>query len=257
MSRDFTITIYKDLLRAFIDEGYSFQTYRDFIKSPKEKVIILRHDVDDRNSHSFLFAQIQKELGIQGTYYFRVVPESFDAKMMKEMEEMGHEIGLHYEEMDLANGNVKIAFELFVSHLKMFREIVKVETICMHGSPKSKFDNKDIWGSYQYRDLQLIGEPYFDLDIKEVFYLTDTGMMWDGHKYSIRDKMRGQNDELQFHSTQQIISAIQKGAFPAKCMMNFHPQRWHVNYFRWSEEKLKQNFKNIVKRILLYSREKL
>ncbi len=254
MSKDFTVIVYKDLLRAFIDAGYSFQTYRDFIKSPREKVIILRHDVHDRNSHSLLFAQIQKEFGIQGTYYFRVVPESFDPKMMREMEDMGHEIGLHYEEMDFAKGDVKKAYDLFLSHLKMFREIVNVETICMHGSPRSKFDNKDIWITHNYRDLNLIGEPYFDLDVKKVFYLTDTGMMWDGHRFSIRDKMDGQMNHYHFHSTQQIISAIQQGRFPDQCMMNFHPQRWHSHYYQWWSERLKQSSKNIVKRILLFFR---
>jgi hypothetical protein len=132
LSRDFTIEIYKELLDAFISEGYTFQTYRDFILAPAEKVVILRHDVDDRKLHSLNFARIQNQLGIKATYYFRVVPESFDSKMMKEIESMGHEVGLHYEEMDLARGDREKAYELFLNHLKTFRAIVNVKTICMH-----------------------------------------------------------------------------------------------------------------------------
>lgn len=255
MTRDFTLEIYKVLLDAFIAAGYKFQTYRDFILAPEEKVLILRHDVDDKKLHSLKFAQIQSQLGIQGTYYFRIVPESFDPPMMKDIEAMGHEVGLHYEEMDLANGDREMAHQLFISHLERFRSIVDVKTICMHGSPKSKFDNKDIWIEHNYRDLGLIGEPYFDLNVDEVFYLTDTGMMWDGDRFSIRDRMGNGGKDLSFHHTQDIIHAIQSGNFPKKCMMNFHPQRWHENTVNWSIEKVKQSAKNVLKGILLYYRK--
>jgi len=32
-------------------------------------------------------------------------------------------------------------------------------------------------------------EPYFDVDFKEVLYLTDTGRRWDGDAFNIRDKV--------------------------------------------------------------------
>jgi hypothetical protein len=173
---------------------------------------------------------------------------------MKEIEFMGHEVGLHYEEMDFARGDREKAYQLFLNHLKTFRAIVDVKTICMHGSPKSKFDNKDIWKDNDYRALDLIGEPYFDLNVNEVYYVTDTGMMWDGHRYSIRDRMSNGGHQLSFHSTQQIIQSLRAGNFPKKCMMNFHPQRWHENSFHWFAEKLGQSAKNVVKRILLFYR---
>ena len=60
-----------------------------------------------------------------------------------------------------------------------------VKTICMHGSPLSKWDNRDLWKRYNYRDYGIIAEPYFDVDFDEVFYITDTGRRWDGDKVSI------------------------------------------------------------------------
>ncbi len=62
----------------------------------------------------------------------------------------------------------------------------------MHGSPLSKWDNRDLWKKYDYRDFGIIAEPYFDLDFDEVFYLTDTGRRWDGSSVSVRDKVSGQ-----------------------------------------------------------------
>jgi hypothetical protein len=61
----------------------------------------------------------------------------------------------------------------------------------MHGSPLSKYDNKMLWGKYDYHDFGIIGEPYFDVNFEEVLYLTDTGRRWDGKAVSVRDKATG------------------------------------------------------------------
>lgn len=65
---------------------------------------------------------------------------------------------------DFAKGDPHQAIKLFEEHLSQLREVADVKTICMHGSPLSKFDNRDIWKHYNYRDYGIIAEPYFDLD---------------------------------------------------------------------------------------------
>ena len=42
------------------------------------KVVLLRHDVDLLPGNSLVTAQMERGLGIRGTYFFRAVPESFD-----------------------------------------------------------------------------------------------------------------------------------------------------------------------------------
>ena len=88
----------------------------------------------------------------------------------------------------------------FERNLKKFRKLYPVKTICMHGSPLSKWDNRDLWKRYDYRDFGIIAEPYFDLDFREVFYLTDTGRAWNNSKVSVRDKVetlkRGKDEGL-------------------------------------------------------------
>ena len=74
---------------------------------------------------------------------------------------MGHEIGYHYETMDTANGNIDKAWDQFKFHLEALRKIAEVSTICMHGSPRSQYDNKEVWTKYDYKSLGLIGEPYY------------------------------------------------------------------------------------------------
>ncbi len=92
-----------------------------------DKSVILRHDVDKRPKNSALFAHIQKEFNIKGTYYFRCVPESYDEQIIRTISKMNHEIGYHYEEMDLCNGDIHAAIKLFEKNLKTLRNICPIE----------------------------------------------------------------------------------------------------------------------------------
>lgn len=197
--RDFTLKTYHLLLSALKEKGYQFQTFRDFLKDPTSRCVILRHDVDARKMNSLTTAQLENELGIRGTYYFRIVPDSFDEEVIREVAGLGHEVGYHYEDVSSTalrqkisvdeSRLVKEALSSFTENLEKLRRIVPVKTVCMHGSPLSKWDNRLLWKYYDYRDFGIVGEPYFDTDFGEVLYLTDTGRRWDGQGVSIRDKV--------------------------------------------------------------------
>jgi len=245
---DFTIKIYKELLQSLIDQNYSFQTFDEFLKLPKDRSIVLRHDVDLLPNNSLDFAKIQADAGVKGVYYFRAVPESWDEKVIKEIASLGHEIGYHYECLTTCNGNMIEGIQDFEKNLSALRKLTTVSTICMHGSPMSKYDSKDLWKKYDYRNYNLIGEPYFDVNFNEVFYLTDTGRKWDGGKASVRDRVDS-SFNLSFHSTQEIIASLFKKDLPDKIMFTFHPQRWNNNFYLWTKELMLQNAKNIIKRL--------
>ncbi|WP_367328594.1 hypothetical protein, partial [Lentimicrobium sp.] len=165
---DFTLKTYRRLLQALKKSGYAFRTFAEFLEDPAGRVIILRHDVDARKLNSLRFARIQAEEGIRGSYYFRVVPQSFDEGVIREIAALGHEIGYHYETMHRQQGDVDRAWDEFRRNLEMFRKIVSVRTVCMHGSPLSPYDNRDLWKKYDYRELGILGEPYRDLDFGKV-----------------------------------------------------------------------------------------
>jgi len=245
---DFTVKEYKKLLLALKDQSYTFQTFNEFINNPNERSIVLRHDVDLLPYNSLAFAKIQAKEGVRGVYYFRAVPESWNEKIIKEIAQLGHEIGYHYENLTTCKGDLEKGIQDFKKNLEALRELSSVSTICMHGSPMSKFDSKDLWKENDYRDFDIIGEPYFDVDFKEVFYLTDTGRKWDGNKVSVRDRVNS-SFNLSFHSTQNIIDALNQNELPDKIMFTFHPQRWNDNLMMWSKELVFQNTKNIVKRL--------
>jgi len=118
----------------------------------------------------------------------------------------------------------------------------------MHGTPRSCFDSKDLWTKFNYRDYDLIGEPYFDIDFDKVFYLTDTGRMWDAEyqNVSVRDIVRSSFTQS-YHTTDQIIKALNEKQLPNQIMFTFHPQRWTDSKLPWIKEFVFQNVKNIVK----------
>ena len=227
---DFTIIAHIKLLNKLSNQNFSFLSFEEFLSKPLSKNILFRHDVDLLSENSLKFAKIQAEMGIKGTYYFRIVPESFNEKIIKEIYELGHEIGYHYEDLgataqrrkgsmadrlrdlgteglrDNINGTydrmtkrlqdhrrlekelVDIAIESFSENLEKLRKIAPVKTICMHGSPMSRWDSRLLWKYYDYHDFGIVGEPYFDIDFDEVLYLTDTGRRWDGEAVSVRDR---------------------------------------------------------------------
>ena len=265
---DFTLYQYRHLLESLLQQGYQFLTFEQYCEqkssphrpiasSPDSpKYILLRHDVDLKAANSLATAQIEHELGIRATYYFRVVPQSNQPDIIRAIAALDHEIGYHYEDMALMQGDTEKAYAHFQQQLTYFRQFYPVRTICMHGAPTSQWDGKELWKHYDYRDLGIIGEPYFDIDFSQMFYLTDTGRCWDGYKVSVRDKIPVYQDQwnalgLVYHATNDIIHAAEQGSLPPRIMITTHPQRWTDRPLAWLKELLVQNAKNIIKRLFL------
>lgn len=282
MRRDFTIQVYCEILNSLQQQAFLFIPFREFLKSQEKRNICLRHDVDLLPDNSLAFAKIQNKFGIKGSYYFRAVQDSWNEEVIRDIYELGHEIGYHYESLTTTSGNIQQAISIFEKNLEKLRRIVPVSTICMHGSPRSRWDSKELWKYYDYRDYGIEAEPYFDVDFSKVLYLTDTGRKWNGSNVSVRDKLAQQSNQLyednnedkyaiwkmkpqinsamhmtmeairyqqkcNFRSTFDIIVATEKGNLPDNIMMTFHPQRWTDQPIPWIKELLFQNTKNIVK----------
>lgn len=250
MARDFTLDKYRELLERLMDKGYTLIAYEDlFKKELSSKYVILRHDVDDLPDQSLKKAEIEHSLEARATYYFRIVEESNDPEIIRAIVKLGHEIGFHYEDLSLANGNFKKAVKLFEKNLSYFREFYPVKTICMHGSPTSIWDNRMIWKEIKYKDYDIIAEPYFDTDFNTTLYITDTGRRWDGNSVSVRDKVKNPfQHKFHFHRTNDIIKELNAGKLPYKIMLTTHPQRWHNDLGPWVKELFFQNIKNFIKK---------
>ncbi len=220
---DFTLTTYQRLLDALESGGYVFQTVDAFIRKQAARAAILRHDIDKSGKQTLRFARIEHERNIRGTYYFRCPDGRFDEGIILSVAAMGHEIGYHYETLDTNKGYYTKAFREFCKNLERLRQLAPVTTICMHNDPVSMYDNKTLWYRHEYFDLGIIGEPYFDIDLAEVGYYTDSTGRWRTKNLSIREKQsKRSSDELR--STPDIIRNIR--SLPDQVMFTFHPHRW-------------------------------
>ncbi len=102
-----------------------------------------------------------------------------------------------------------LGYEDFCRNLERFRKNFEIKTICMHGSPLSKYDNRMIWEKYDYKELGILAEPYFDVDFKEVFYITDTGRKWNNESSSVRDRVESGFD-IEVKSTGHLIELVKR-----------------------------------------------
>lgn len=250
---DFTLKTYRELLFALKEKNYVFVKFEDYVKSGKldsgqagmtrqsrAGIAIIRHDVDRKPLNSLEIAKLERSLEIKGTYYFRIVPESYDLQIMEKISKMGHEIGYHYEDVDLVNVDcrmknvelyknnkdgyrdvlIDMAYESFCKNLEMMRRNCDIKTICMHGSPSAKYDNKIIWEKHDYKKLGILGEPYLDIDWNEFGYFTDTGRRWNGNNVNVRDRVNAKYN-FNLKTTHQLINNLYK--LPDKIMFTIHP----------------------------------
>lgn len=254
MKRDFTLKVYEQLLKELQRAGYVFLTYKHYCLLQgegelPERFVVLRHDVDKRPLRSLAMARVEAALGVRATYYFRCLSNSEQPSVIRNIAALGHEVGYHYEDVALCRGNIAEAKAHFAECLEYFRTFYPVATICMHGSPMSKYDNRELWQHCSYRNFGIVGEPYFDTDFTQVGYLTDTGRCWDGEQYSVRDRVESLQ-ACNFHTTIEVIEAIAQGGFPCQMLITTHPQRWCDHWAAWLLELLTQTAKNQVKRAL-------
>ncbi len=243
---DFTLRKYTQLLEALKESGVSFQ---------------LRHDVDLLPHNSLRTAEIENSLGLKAVYYFRMVPESYNETIVKAIFALGHEIGYHYESLTTCRGNMEEAYRDFCDNLAKLRQIVPINKICMHGSPRSPYDSKDLWQHYDYHSLGIDYEPYFDTDFSRTLYITDTGRRWDGYHVSVRDKIpqyqeQWESQGLVFHTTDDVIAQLENPESPLRkshyaMLITTHPQRWNPLGFKYVKEFCSQTIKNCVKHLLI------
>lgn len=230
-NKDFTIHKFRSLCEA-VASNYPTVTMAEYFEgSHPDRFILMRHDVDRMPGHALETAKIEQELGIRSTYYFRAIKSTFKPELMKQIENMGHEVGYHYEDLSVANGDHKKAIRLFASNLEIFRQICDIKTICMHGRPLSKYDNRDMWKQNDMKDFGLLGEAYLSAG-QELNYLSDTGRSWDSSN-NLRDHMSSGDVSIQAKTTHDLIDLISSRKLDNLYILT-HPERWSLNTIDWS-----------------------
>ncbi|UCH92171.1 MAG: hypothetical protein JSV88_17985, partial [Candidatus Aminicenantes bacterium] len=72
MDLDFSLRKLRRLYSTILSNNYEITAFSDYLqKKNKNKVVILRHDVDRLVIDSLKMATLEREMGIRSSYYFR------------------------------------------------------------------------------------------------------------------------------------------------------------------------------------------
>jgi hypothetical protein len=232
---DFTLDKYSKLLDAIEHNHYRILTIKEFLESDQpSNCVAIRHDVDRSIGQALDMAKLEADRKIKTSYYLRVTSSVFKTRFINMLAELGHEVGYHYETLCKANGNITNALNIFRDELETIRKYYPVKTVCMHGSPLCKWDNRDIWKYSKLSDFGLIGEAFLSIDYEKAYYFSDVGRSWEMGKYSIRDHVKCIPTEAPVRTTDDLSSFINlKGTYPI--LINVHPERWSNNFFVWGK----------------------
>jgi hypothetical protein len=86
------------------DHGYGTMTLSQFAEmatasepTARSRTLLLRHDIDSDVARARRMREIERELGVVGSYFFR--RSTWDVDFMRELSAAGCEVGYHYEEL--------------------------------------------------------------------------------------------------------------------------------------------------------------
>jgi hypothetical protein len=229
--RDFTVGAYRQILDAIKTAGVGVFGVAKWVSEWPDCGILLRHDIDRKPRNALQIAQLENEYRMSSTYYFRMVKGVFQPDIIRQISELGHEIGYHYEDLSLAGGDCDKAKEFFSIHLEQLRAIAKVETIAMHGRPFSVYDNRELWKKFRFADFGVVAEAFLSIDYSDIYYFTDTGGTWGQTRANIRDHVKN-GLTADVWKTFDLASFISQNT-DKKIALVMHPERWESNVLRW------------------------
>jgi len=174
----FTWDAYKGLIHLLKAEGYTFTDYKSYKELGDKSCVILRHDIDSSIKKAYEMALLEKELDVCSTYFVLVSSEFYNpsavvnVNMLQEMHQMGHGIGLHFDEVKYAGKTeeeVKVAAEQERVILQSILN-VPITTISMHRPSKTTLD-----GDWKFDHMiNSYGTEFF----RNFKYVSDSRMHW-------------------------------------------------------------------------------
>ena len=127
-----------------------------------QQFIIIKHDVESAPKKALEISKIEHGFGIKATYYVHsfFLHNPSNVVIFKEIQDLGHEIGYHFDVLDSNDGDMRQAIKEFGDALSLFaKNGFNVKTVCPHGNPLKKregysgnkdfFLDKEVWAKFQ------------------------------------------------------------------------------------------------------------
>lgn len=173
---EFTYKAYRYLVNLTINNGYKISDYDSVDKYNKS--IIFRHDVDFCPRKALKIAKIEHEIGIRSTFFVFVSTGFYNIfsiesnEIFEKILNMGHQIGLHYDEQKYLTTSIDQIKEHIYSEAEILSRALstQIKVVSMHRPSKltleSSIELDGLINSY--------GKKYFG----EIKYVSDSRMNW-------------------------------------------------------------------------------
>ena len=171
---DFTYDWYVQLINTLKDNGYCFSNYLNYKRY--NKTVILRHDVDFSLEKAREIAKLEHENNIKSTFFVLLSTNFYNIfskesnEIIKEILNLGHDIGLHFDEKryDISNEKELAHWVHRESQVLSYALGREVKVVSMHRPSKWVLQN-----NIQFKDLINSYSKEFFTNFK---YLSDSRM---------------------------------------------------------------------------------
>lgn len=173
---EFTYDGYLRLIDLLKEKNYYFCDYLNCDKY--DKTVIFRHDIDNSLNKALEIAKIEHENNITSTFFVLLSTNFYNVfsresnEILKEIMELGHQIGLHFDEKRYEISSVK-ELEYWVERESgILRNAIdeEINVVSMHRPSKWILEN----------DIQFKGiiNSYSKKFLSDFKYLSDSRMHW-------------------------------------------------------------------------------
>lgn len=197
--------------------------------------LVLKHDVETKVQNAYRMARIEQAHGHRGSYYVHayLLRDEKNLAMLREMQNMGHEISYHHDVLDGSHGDMDKAIADFEQNRRFFEEKgFPIITVCQHGNPVMArvgyTSNRDFFRSERVRALYPhitdIMVNYATTVPTEYLYFSDAGrkfkLIYDPINNDLV-KSDDQNIACRDLCAVQAMLATDRGN-----IISTHPHRW-------------------------------
>lgn len=197
--------------------------------------LTLKHDVETNVKKAFIIAEIEHRYGHRGSYYVQayLLNDSENIKILKKMQQMGHEISYHYDVMDSNKGNIDCAIKEFEKNKQKFEKNgFDLVTVCQHGNPVVErigyTSNRDFFRKKEvqekYSSISDIMVNFKEKANTEYSYFSDAGRKFKRIFDPINNDINDSSDnDVVYENLEELFKELKNdGSY----ILSTHPHRW-------------------------------
>ena len=176
----FELNAYSNTLEVALKNDYKCLSFKDAYTAEYEKSLLIRHDIDMSLDQALEIAKTENDVGISSCFFIRLHAKFYNAlsvdskKKMNIMEDMGHRIGLHFEEDFYDTCDIFDAMAMEKSLLDSFLNY-KIDSIAPHEPSRT---GRMTFDTQQLSNVGIKYQAYDKLLFSRFKYISDSSCRW-------------------------------------------------------------------------------